>query len=111
MKVSGRILLGDDDEGLRKLFNVVLKSEGYQVDLAENGQQVLQKVQESEYDLLLVDLRMPGLNGLEVLRRIKKTSPRTLVIIIACHMAKIRRRERGIVITACATIAFRITSE
>ena len=62
-----KILVVDDDRINRTLLTTMLKNEGYDVDSAENGLQCLDKLHAGRYDILLLDLHMPGMDGYEVL--------------------------------------------
>ncbi|HEV3198248.1 MAG TPA: EAL domain-containing protein [Bryobacteraceae bacterium] len=80
---TARLLLVDDDEALRSLLSRRLRRSGYHVDLAEDGSQALDMIRSQTYDLLLLDHLMPGINGIEVLRRIReKWSPSDLPVIM-----------------------------
>ena len=68
MKAS--ILLVEDEERLARFVELELLHEGYQVDKSGNGREALTKALENHYDLILLDIMLPGLNGLEVLRRL-----------------------------------------
>ncbi|WP_170984640.1 adenylate/guanylate cyclase domain-containing protein [Rhodoligotrophos defluvii] len=67
----GRILVVDDNEANRDLLRRRLLQEGHQVELAQSGRQALQMLEKEEFDLILLDLIMPGMNGIEVLERLK----------------------------------------
>lgn len=69
--MAQRILVVEDDQFLRELYNELLTNEGYEVDLAEDGEVGLSKVQSGGYDLILLDIMLPKLDGLEILRRVK----------------------------------------
>jgi len=75
------ILVVDDDKSVRTTFSSVLRKEGYRVTAVENGYEAIKAIAEESFDLALVDLRMPGLDGIEVLERIKSRRPKTRVII------------------------------
>lgn len=79
------ILIVDDEFSVRdSLFNW-FKTEGYRVDTAENGMEALKKLQESSWDIVLVDIKMPGMDGMELQRHIKKVDSSTIVIIITAY--------------------------
>jgi len=80
-----RILVVDDEEHIRRVLNVLLSKQGYAVDLAAGGQEALDHLTRHVHDAVLCDLRMPDLDGLEVLRRIKAHDPEVPVIIITAY--------------------------
>jgi DNA-binding NtrC family response regulator len=82
---KGRILVVDDEEIARRNLSHVLEREGYEVDCAQDGAAALALLAESEYRLVLTDLRMPGIDGLELLRQIKQRWPDTEVVMITAH--------------------------
>jgi len=75
------ILLVDDEANVRTVFSDVLKRAGYRVKAVENGHKAVKEVEEKTYNLALVDLRMPKMDGIEVLENIKKKKPEIPVII------------------------------
>jgi DNA-binding NtrC family response regulator len=77
-----RILIVDDDQNIRKAFSSVLKSDGYLVDAAENGAEAIKKAEMNLYNLAFIDVRLPDVNGLELLTAINRISPNTLKIIL-----------------------------
>jgi DNA-binding response OmpR family regulator len=79
------ILLVDDEKNIRLTLSHSLESLGLPIRTAVNGEEALQKLQEVEFGLLLLDLKMPGLDGMEVLRRVRKRWPKTRVIMITAH--------------------------
>ncbi len=76
-----RILVVDDEEAIRLLYQEELQEAGYQVSLAANGHEALKMVQQSRPDLMTVDIKMPGMDGVELLRRVREIY-RDLPIII-----------------------------
>jgi len=76
------ILVTEDDPKMRTGLVEILKDEGYDVDSAENGQKGLEKIKEKDYDIVLTDLIMPVMGGMELLRNIKNIKPGTSVMII-----------------------------
>ena len=80
-----RILVVDDERGLCLGLQEVLQREGYAVDAANDATAALQLAQERLYNLVLTDIRMPGLDGLELLRQIRARSPDTLLILMTAY--------------------------
>jgi DNA-binding NtrC family response regulator len=82
MKTKGRILVVDDDESLARVTQFQLQQAGYEVNAAAGGIQALAALQRAPQDLVITDLRMPGLSGLELLRKIRADFPGISVIIV-----------------------------
>jgi two-component system response regulator PilR (NtrC family) len=82
---TGRILIGDDEESIRVSLCDLLKKHGYDASAVEDGYEAIEKVKEEEWDVALVDLKMPGIDGLEVLKKIKEIKPALTVIIITAY--------------------------
>jgi DNA-binding NtrC family response regulator len=82
MEAKGKILIVDDELPVCKSISSALVSEGYQVDMAQSGEEALQKDEQNGFDVLLVDLMMPGMNGMELLEAIKKKRRNLMVIMI-----------------------------
>ena len=78
-----RILLVEDEPGIASFVRLELLHEGYQVQVAEDGRQGLELFQEGQWDLILLDIMLPGINGLEVLRRIRKLSSVPVILLTA----------------------------
>jgi two-component system response regulator HydG len=76
------ILIIDDDENIAKTFTAVLEKQGYSVDTAKDGGEAIKKLNTERYDVALVDIRLPDIDGIELLTKMKKTIPKTLRIII-----------------------------
>jgi DNA-binding NtrC family response regulator len=81
-KTKPRILVVDDDEDIRKVLSEILKDKGYNADSAETGGEALRKAEEKFYNLALIDIRLPDMNGVELLTKIKETKPKMRKIII-----------------------------
>ena len=79
---KGRILVVDDEDIVRTSCSRTLSPEGYEVRLAKNGVEGLKMASEERFDLVLTDLKMPDMDGIEVLRIIKEQWPETAVIIV-----------------------------
>jgi DNA-binding NtrC family response regulator len=82
---SGRILLADDETTIRESLAEVLRQEGYEVDTAADGTAALGAVDDREYDVVITDLRMPGADGLAVLRHVRERAPQTLVLLVTAY--------------------------
>jgi DNA-binding response OmpR family regulator len=80
-----KILVVDDERFIRVTIEQCLTEAGHQVDLAVNGEHALQKAAEAEHDLVLLDMKLPDLDGLEVLRRMRKKAPDQAVVIITAY--------------------------
>lgn len=80
-----RILIVDDDYSMRTALSQSLESCGYSVETAQNGEEALSMFQKGRYEAVITDMRMPKISGLDVLRGIKKASPRTAVILITAY--------------------------
>jgi DNA-binding NtrC family response regulator len=76
------ILIVDDEKNIRLTLSQALQPIGLRVDTAVNGEDALEKINKEEFNLVLLDFKMPGMDGLEVLRRLKEMRPRMQVIII-----------------------------
>ena len=77
-----RILIIDDQESIRKSLKLALEREGYLVETAENGREAIRKSKGRLYNLALVDLRLPDMDGIELLTRMRETVPKMVKIII-----------------------------
>jgi DNA-binding NtrC family response regulator len=79
------ILVVDDDEVMRQTLSDVLKKRGYEVSTAETGGQTLSSIREQLFDLILLDIRLPDMDGLDVLRRVKETESDLMVIVMTAY--------------------------
>jgi two-component system, OmpR family, phosphate regulon sensor histidine kinase PhoR len=82
LNAQANILVVDDEMGIREGCRRVLAEEGYAIDLAEDGNIGLEKVREKAYDLILVDLMMPGIGGLDLIKKIHEIDPEIIVVVI-----------------------------
>jgi len=82
MAETARILVVDDDESVRKVLAAILEEEGYAVDTAKNGREAIKKSKVKFYNLALIDIRLPDMEGTRLLTKIKDTTPKMRKIII-----------------------------
>jgi two-component system, response regulator, stage 0 sporulation protein F len=80
-----KILVVDDEEGARELFNTILTDEGYEVTLAVNGEDGLTRFKTVPFDLVVTDIKMPGMDGLQLLQEIRKTGSKADVIMVTAY--------------------------
>ncbi|RLC22412.1 MAG: sigma-54-dependent Fis family transcriptional regulator, partial [Deltaproteobacteria bacterium] len=83
MNKTYNILVVDDETSMREFLSVLLSKEGYKVSDAKNGKQALNMIQKNNYDLILTDIRLGDITGLEVLREAKKKDTDIIVIMIS----------------------------
>jgi len=79
------ILVADDEESIRWVLSKAFSKQNYQVDLASTGTEALELSRKNAYDLAIIDIKMPGMSGLELLDRLQVESPRTLVVIMTAE--------------------------
>lgn len=80
-----RILVADDEMSIRLLYSEELREEGYEVFTASNGREALEVVDKEPLDLIILDIKMPEMNGIEVLRRIKEQHPDLPVLLSSAY--------------------------
>ena len=85
MNDNALIHLIDDEPIIHDVLGQLLESEGFNVEISSSGEEALKKFEEQKFDLILLDLLMPGMDGLEVLKQIRKIDPEALVIIITAY--------------------------
>jgi two-component system, NtrC family, response regulator HydG len=85
MTTRPRLLLADDNRSLIEALSDVFEAKGYDVDLAYDGLQALERVREAAYDCILMDIRMPKMSGVDAFKEIKKFSPATPVILMTAY--------------------------
>ena len=77
-----RILVVDDEESIRKVLTTILEEEGYDVDTAETGKEAVRKTNLNFYNLALLDIRLPDIEGTQLLTAIKETTPKMVKIMV-----------------------------
>ena len=80
-----RLLVVDDEQSIREMFKILLEEDGYEVDLVSDGKEAISKIESQPYDLVITDLMMPEVGGMEVLKRSKEISPNTLLIMMTAY--------------------------
>jgi two-component system, OmpR family, KDP operon response regulator KdpE len=77
----GRILVVDDDPQIRRVMRTTLAGEGYEVEDARSGEEALEKLRAARHDLMLLDMNMPGMGGLETCRQVRTTSDMAVIML------------------------------
>jgi DNA-binding response OmpR family regulator len=82
METAKIILVVDDDKSILRTFTRILQKNGYEIDVAETGKEAIEKADSRRYDLALVDIRLPDMDGTDLLAKIKKQLQNTIKIMI-----------------------------
>jgi DNA-binding NtrC family response regulator len=82
MVENARILIIDDDENIRKVLTTILEEEGYIIESVDTGKKAIERTKRKSYNLALIDIRLPDIEGIELLTRMKDTTPKMRKIII-----------------------------
>jgi DNA-binding NtrC family response regulator len=85
MSVKGRIVVIDDEVNAAAALETLLREDGYDVARAHDGRSGLQLLEKHDPDVVLTDLRMPGMDGIELLAKIKEIRPETMVIVMTAY--------------------------
>jgi CheY-like chemotaxis protein len=93
---SGRVLIADDEPPLLELLDIFLTGQGYEVATVATGAQVLDAVPTFQPDVILVDMRMPGLSGTDVLDALRRSGVTVPVILISGHQITVREGFFGV---------------
>jgi two-component system nitrogen regulation response regulator GlnG len=80
-----RILVADDEESMRWVLSKALRKKGFEVDLAHDGRQALELIKQGSYDLAILDIKMPGINGLDLLDRVRELKNDLMVVIMTAE--------------------------
>lgn len=78
-----RILIVDDDKTILTIFSGILQSKGYSVDTAESGTEAISKTGKEFFNLALIDVKLPDMDGMDLLNAIRETSPKTVKIMVS----------------------------
>jgi len=82
---KNRVLVVDDEPGMRDFLEIMLRKDGYEVDTASDGAEAIDRIERKMFDLAVVDIQMPVMNGIDVLQKINEKSPETTVIMITAY--------------------------
>ncbi len=82
---KNRVLVVDDEPGMRDFLEIMLRKDGYEVDTASDGAEAIDRIEQKMFDLAVVDIQMPVMNGIDVLQKINEKSPETTVIMITAY--------------------------
>ena len=80
--MTGRVLVVDDEQGIRTALNIILQVEGYEVAAATNGREALEKIETDRPDVVLLDLRMPVMDGYQCYERVRSVAPDLPVVFM-----------------------------
>ncbi|NPV44053.1 MAG: response regulator [Firmicutes bacterium] len=80
-----KILIVDDQMGVRRLLHEVFKNEGYKTYMAENGREAVEYANEKRPDMVLLDMKLPGMNGLEIFEKLKGIIPDAIFIMMTAY--------------------------
>ena len=83
--MKGKVLVVDDEKAMRDTLAEIIQLEGYQVQAADSGQAALDNIKEGGFDVMVLDLKMPGMDGIEVLRTTRQLVPDMQVIVLTAH--------------------------
>ena len=82
VKTKGRILVVDDEKSMREILEIFLENEGYFVSVANNGETAVEALKRDIFDLIISDMKMPRMGGLELLKNVKESSPDTIFVVM-----------------------------
>jgi CheY-like chemotaxis protein len=85
MVMKKRVLVVDDEEGIRLLYKEELEEEGCEVEIAASGEEAIEKLESDSIDLVLLDIKMPGMDGIEVLRKVKERWKNLPVVLCTAY--------------------------
>ena len=80
-----RVLIVDDNVAMSKTLSDILQMIGFNIHVAESGEEGIEKVKEWSFDIILMDVKLPGMNGIDAFKEIKKIRPNTMVIIMTAY--------------------------
>ena len=80
-----KILVVDDERGMREFLNIMLQKEGYGVTSAGSGKEALEYISQKTFDIVITDIRMPDITGIDIIKTVKESTPETIVIMITAY--------------------------
>src|SRR5258708_8535678 len=80
-----KVLVVDDEKNQREIYTLILEDDGYEVTAAQSGEQALRLARERDFDLVLTDFKMTGMDGLTLLTELLKTDPSLIVVMMTAH--------------------------
>jgi CheY-like chemotaxis protein len=86
--IKMKILLVEDDKFIRDSFVERLRSDKYEVSSAKDGEEAIEKITANDFDIVITNIEMPKVNGIEVLKFIKKNKPKTKVVMISAYVSQ-----------------------
>ena len=101
-KKPTNILIVDDEDGVRQSLAEILELEGLQVTQASNGYIAIEKAQKNTYDIALIDIRMPGINGIETLLQVMSLQPQIKAVMMTGH--PLEKEDNTIVEKTCGIL-------
>jgi CheY-like chemotaxis protein len=85
MKMSGKILVAEDNPSNQKLISILLQKKGYEVDIADDGREAIDKAMASTYDLILMDMQMPNVNGYDATRELRNKGCQVPIVAVTAN--------------------------
>lgn len=82
LKAKKHILVVDDDKSILRTFTRILQKKGYEIDVAETGREAIEKTKNAKFDMALIDIRLPDMDGTDLLSKIQPFTPETIKILI-----------------------------
>jgi len=83
-----KIMIVDDEEGVRESFNMILKIKDYEVQTFEDGEAAISTLKKDMFDLAFIDYKLPGMDGIEVLKKIKEIDPSVEAVIVTAYASE-----------------------